>query len=71
MKKVILNSRIVTIGIGDFVKETRNNKVGVVTDINEKLNRFLLDFPDTNSFGWFGLKEIKHIEQLNINSKKH
>ena len=71
MKKVILNSRIVTIGIGDFVKEIRNNKVGVVTDINEKLNRFLLDFPDTNSFGWFGLKEIKHIEQSNINHKKN
>mgnify|MGYP003125047815 CR=1 FL=1 len=46
-----------TIKINDRVKENRENKIGIVTEINADTNRYLLDFPD-NSFGWFGAKEI-------------
>lgn len=49
-----------TIKLNDRVKETRTNKIGIVTEINRTNTRYLLDFPD-NSFGWFGAKEIKLI----------
>tara|TARA_R100001129_G_C5118656_1_gene189379 strand:+ start:168 stop:398 length:231 start_codon:yes stop_codon:yes gene_type:complete len=60
--------KIVSIGVGDFVKEIRKNRVGVVKDINTKLNRFFLEFPDMNEMGWFALKEIRYI-QINNTSK--
>ena len=30
----------------------------------EQLNRFLLDFPIDNQFGWYGLNEIKIIDNI-------
>mgnify|MGYP003627577066 CR=1 FL=1 len=58
------NYKIVTIKINDFVKETRTNKIGIVKEINFKLDRFLLDFPINNQFGWYGLNEIKIIDNI-------
>jgi hypothetical protein len=60
--------KIVSIGVGDFVKEIRKNRVGVVKDINTKLNRFFLEFPDMNEMGWFALEEIRYM-QINNTSK--
>ena len=47
-----------TIKINDRVKENRENRIGIVTEINTDTNRYLLDFPD-NSFGWYSIKEIE------------
>ena len=58
------NNKITTIKINDFVKQTRTDKIGIVKEINFKLNRFLLDFPIDNQFGWYGLNEIKIIDNI-------
>ena len=64
--------KIVSIGVGDFVKEIRKNRVGVVKDINTKLKEVDQAVKETALDGgksWNALSKEKKIKFLNIFKK--